>query len=288
MPIGGILGGLGSAIGGIFGASASSDAAKAQSKELNRAIDLQQAEFQQTTQNMLPFLQLGTTGANVLANNYFGVSPTGTFNPNAPFIQPISSVVGAPPSPTDPSLLNQFQQSPGYQYQLQQMMNAVQNSSAGRNGAISGNMMRSLQSNAGGLANQDYWTFYNALLGNYGNRYQDISNQRNMITGTLSNIAGAGQSAAANQGQLGQQAVSNIGGLLGTLGSAQAAGILGGSNALSSGFSGLFNSLTGGGGNGGINYLLGGGGGSGGGGGYFDTSVNSFVNDPLGAANVSY
>jgi hypothetical protein len=46
--------------------------------------------------------------------------------------------------PTDPSLASQFQASPGYQYNLQQQQNAIQNSAAGKTGALSGNMLQAL------------------------------------------------------------------------------------------------------------------------------------------------
>ncbi len=235
MPIGGIIGGIGSAIGGLFGGSAASDAAAAQAKAAQQATQLQGEEFLAIQQALLPFLKLGTTGANVLDNNFFGISPEGGFNPNAPFLQPISSVIGQPPNPNDPNLRNAFAASPGYQYQLDQMNNATQNSAAARTGAVSGNMLRQLQTNAQGLASGDWW--------NNGQQYQDQGDLRNQIINALTNIGGSGQNAAAQLGGFGQSAASSIGNNLNLAGSARAAGILGSSNALSNGFSGAANSL---------------------------------------------
>lgn len=284
MPIGGIIGGLGSAIGGLFGASSADKAAKQQSDAINRAIDLQQQQFQQTSQNMLPFLNAGDTALNDLLNTLIPSQAPQNLN----LLDPISSLVGPAPTPNAPGA--NFQSSPGYNYQLQQMMNGIQNSAAGRTGAVSGNMLRSLQANAGGLANQDFWNWYNALNNSYLQKYGDMSNMRNQAISLISNLASGGQNAAANLGTTGVQAVGNIANSLAALGSAQAAGTLGASNALSGAFSGLSGSLSklfGGGGSSSLNYLLGDGG-SNSGPGYFDTSVNSFVSDPLGAANVSY
>jgi hypothetical protein len=244
MPFfGGLISGAGSLLGGIFGGSSAKDASNAQSAAINRAIQLQEMEYKDIAAKMLPFLKMGTTAGTVLGRNYFGINPEGGYDPNAPFLQPISATVGAPPNPNDPALRDAFRASPGYQYALQQSGNAIQNSAAGRTGAVSGNMLRALQGNATGLANNDWWNNYNAVLGNYANRYSDIANQRSTIIGGLGSLAGAGQNAAAQLGGFGQSAVNNIGGLLGTLGSSQAAGILGQSNALSSGIGGALNNI---------------------------------------------
>ncbi len=251
MPIGigGIISGAGSLLGGLFGSNAASDAAKAQTKAANQATALSAAEVQAIMEQLRPFLQTGTTANQVLAANYFGINgPGGTFAPNAPFLQPISSTVGGPPNPNDPNLRAGFQASPGYQYQLGQQQNAIQNSAAGRTGAISGNMLRELQQNAQGLAGQDWWQNYNAMVGNYGNRYQDIANQRNTIIGGLGTMAGAGQNAAVQGGGFGTSAVNQIGNNLNLAGSAQAAGILGSSNAMSGGINSAIQNLFGGGG----------------------------------------
>lgn len=257
MPIGGIIGGLGSAIGGLFGASSADKAAKQQSDAINRAIDLQQQQFQQTSQNMLPFLNAGDTALNDLLNTLIPSQAPQNLN----LLDPISSLVGPAPTPNAPGA--NFQSSPGYNYQLQQMMNGIQNSAAGRTGAVSGNMLRSLQANAGGLANQDFWNWYNALNNSYLQKYGDMSNMRNQAISLISNLASGGQNAAANLGTTGVQAVGNIANSLGALGSAQAAGILGSANALSNGFGGLLSSVGNlfsgpNSSNNGLNFLLGG------------------------------
>jgi hypothetical protein len=249
---------IGSIISGLFGANAASQQVAAEKS----AINLQGQEFAQTQQNLLPFLQTGTTANSILAT-LFGVNgQNGTYNPGASFNQPISSIVGQPPSPTNPQLVSQFQSSPGYNYQLQQMMNAVQNSAAGQTGAVSGNMLQALQTNASGLANQNWNQFYNNLVQTYGQQYSDAFNNRNQMIAALSGLGSQGQNAAVAQGGFGQSAVQNIGNLLGTQGSAQAAGTAGLGNSLGSALSGITgNSSTGGGNNSILNYLFGNGGG---------------------------
>lgn len=240
MPIGLIGGAIsagGSLLGGLLGSNAATSAANIQAKAANAATALQGQEFQQTTGNLLPYLQTGTTANQVLASNYFGIGgPGGTFNPNAPFLQPISSNVGAPPSPTDPSLQASFLASPGYQYNLAQSSDAIQNSAAGHTGAISGNMLTALQKNAAGLASNDWNSFYNNLVNNYQQRYGDIQGNRNQIIQMLGALGGQGQNAAVQQGGFGQNAAAQIGGNLIGAGNAQAAGVVGSSNALSGAF----------------------------------------------------
>jgi hypothetical protein len=245
MPIfGGLISGAGSLLGGIFGASGASDAANIQAGAARQASQLQFQEFKDIQDKLSTFLKLGTNAANVLSNNYFGIDQSGDFNPNAPLLQPISGTVGAPPNPNDPALRQAFMASPGYQYNLQQSGNAIQNSAAGRTGAVSGNMMRALQQNASGLASGDWWTNYQQMLNNYANRYNDVANQRSTIIGGLGTLAGSGQNAAAQLGGFGQSAVNAIGNNLNLAGSAGAAGVLGANNALSSGISGAFNSIS--------------------------------------------
>jgi hypothetical protein len=267
MPIGSILGGLFGAAGSLFGgaqqSSAAKDAAQIQANAQKYAADLQFKEFGDIQNQMRPFLELGTTAANRLGS-YYGINANGSVQ-ETPFLDPISQQVGAPPSPNDPSLAGQFRASPGYGYARDQMIDAVQNSAAGKTGAISGNMMKQLQTNAGGMADQDFWNWYNALLQNYGQRYSDIGNQRNTITQVLSGIGGSGQNAAANLGGFGQAAATSIGNAAIGGAQAQAAGRIGSANAMSNMFS---NPQLGQGISSGLNYLFGNNGSAGGSGGF--------------------
>lgn len=229
-----LIGGLFSGAGSLFGGLASSSAASQQSAAANKAIDLETMEYLDIASKLAPFLNTGTNALQVLAE-LFGVTYKDGQTPSSEFNRSISSVIGPPPSPNAPGA--NFQASPGYQYQLGQAQNAIQNSAANRTGAVSGNMMRGLQENATGLANQDYWKWYNALTQNYGSRYSDEANRRNQIISVLTGLAGGGQNAAVQQGGFGQNAASNIGslGLYGA--NAQAAGTLGTANAFGNLFS---------------------------------------------------
>lgn len=125
-----------------------------------------------------------------------------------------------------------FQQSPGYQFQTQQALNAANRAAAA--GGTLGTPMH--QQNAAtvvnGLANQDYYNWLNRAMGMYGMGVQGQGNLANMGYGASSalgeNLANALQSQAQlaysgqadqNQGRFGMlgQAGGLIGGIIGAL-----------------------------------------------------------------------
>ena len=149
-----------------------------------------------------------------------------------------------------------FTGSPGYQYQLQQSQNAIQNK-ATTNGGVGGNALLELQQNASGLANQNWGQYlsqssnaWQQLLGNVGGQSQQGLNASGILAGagqnnvnSQSNILGnIGNSQSA--GTMGQAGIygSAINQLLGTAGSA---GLSGGSS-LTAALNSLFNSGGGG------------------------------------------
>lgn len=78
-----------------------------------------------------------------------------------------------------------FQETPGYQYNVDQMQRSVDRSASAGGRSLSGETLRELQYNAKGLANQEYGNYQNALAGLVG-----------MGTGTVSQMTGAGQNYA--------------------------------------------------------------------------------------------
>lgn len=100
---------------------------------------------------------------------------------------------------------DQFQESPGQQFIRERQQRALTRNQAAIGGLGGGNIRTALQEQAAGFAQQDF--------GNQFNR--------------LSALSGAGQTAATNIGQFGQQSAGNIGQLLLNQGQAGAAGIFG-------------------------------------------------------------
>lgn len=103
--------------------------------------------------------------------------------------------------------------SPGYQWQLQQGQQAIDNSAASGGGLFSGATLKAQQTYGTGLANQDYYNNLNSLMG----------------------VTNLGQNAAAQTGQAAQNYATGASNSLANLGNAQAAGYTGMANSLNSG-----------------------------------------------------
>jgi hypothetical protein len=286
------VGGIASAV---IGGNASQSAAQTQASSSDQAAQIQQNEFDTTQKNLSPYLQSGTD-ANSLLLQQLGITPSSTtttgtgasakttttpasFNPNAPLSsnpaaftpQGAFNAPGAAPTYT-PLTAATFQSSPGYNYALQQSQQAIQQSAAASGGAIGGNTLMALQSNAVGLADQNWNTANNQNIANFGAQTQAYNTQfnaalsgyqenqaasvqdyttmydatrgnQNYLLSALQGLSGSGQNAAANLGSLGAQSAQAQGGYLTDAGNALAAGQIGTANAAASGLGSVSNSL---------------------------------------------
>ena len=106
-----------------------------------------------------------------------------------------------------------YQATPGYNFQLQQGIGAIDSSAASRGNLFSGSTMKAAQTYGQGLAQQDY--------GNYLNRLQGM--------------AQSGQNAAGNMATAGANYATGAGNALAASGNAQSAGYIGMGNALNTG-----------------------------------------------------
>lgn len=198
----------------------------------------------------------GSTGTSWVLSGPGGNIPMSSLPTAASLMQTLQSLPGQPVAPATASavpgatgagqsgsplnaagipnaILSGFQQSPGYQYQLNQGMQQVQNSAAARGGLTSGNTLAALQANGTGLANQDWYNYLSTSL-----------NQYNNYIGQLQNLSGGGQNAAANLGTIGATTANNIGTSLTNAGAATAAGTVGSTNAITSGLTGGVNNYN--------------------------------------------
>lgn len=106
-----------------------------------------------------------------------------------------------------------FQESPGYQWQLEQGLGAVNALAGARGGLDSGRTREDLMKTGMGLANQDYWNYMTRLGG----------------------LVDTGMGAATISGNAGQNAAAGVSNALAGFGNAQAAGAIGAGNAWNSG-----------------------------------------------------
>lgn len=244
--IGGAISGAGSLIGGILGNNAANNASQTEQSATNQAIAYQKQQSanalgqQQQTTNQItgelsPFLN---TGQNATASLNSLLSPGGS----------LTQGYGSFTAPT----AQQAAQQPGYQFQLQQGLNALQNSAAARGGLLSTGTAKNLEDYAQGDAASNYNNVYNQALQTYGTNYNTFANNQNNLYSRLYGASGQGLSAGQSLGglqQAGAQGQSNIyqnsgqqvGNNLNLLGQEAAGGIVGGSNALSAGLQGGLN-----------------------------------------------
>ena len=102
-----------------------------------------------------PYFDIGTQNAQTLSN----MTNSGAFNVNPYNYQPTEQAPGAYQQGAF-----SFEQSPGYQFQLQQGLQGIQNSAAAQGGLLSGGTLKALQKYGTGLAAQDYGNAYNRYV----------------------------------------------------------------------------------------------------------------------------
>lgn len=201
------------AIGGaaVLGAGASiisgNKAASAQEKGAQQAVNEQQSEYNQTRADLAPWRSAGSTALTSLMSAYGLGGGAGGGGSVAPGATGTNGGYGG------------FFQSPGYQWQFDQGLKAIDHGAASRGMLGSGATVKAEQRYGTGLASQDF--------GNY--------------TAGLAGIAGVGQSATNTTAQAGSTAASNISNELIASGNARASSY---ANAGSSVNSGLNNVMS--------------------------------------------
>ncbi len=195
-----------SLVGGALGSSASKQAAGQEASAASESALEQQNMYNDTVRNVNPWLRAGGQSLDMLMAGVAG----GSLNP----------------TPYTPFTMAQFQEDPGYQFQLSQGQNALTNASSLSGGSNSNNL-KGLINYTQGAANSDYQT----ALTNYINQYQLGNQAKQQTFSNLSSISQGGMGAALQQGQIGTSAGANIGTSLMNAGAAQAAGTVGAANA---------------------------------------------------------
>lgn len=230
MPFGGLLtagvGAAGSLFGGLFGANASAQASQEYIKALGKAQSFLQGQEKTGLDNYSPYLDAGKNATYTLSNLL------GT--PGQGLLTPWSQQFTAPTEA-------QAEATPGYQFQLHQGENAIQNSAAGQGGLLSGRTLADLNNYAQGTASTNYQNTFQNSLTQYQSAYQSFLNNQNNQYQRLMGVSGEGLTAAQGAGGL----ISGIGGdiasLYGQQGAAAAQGTIGKANAFGSILPGIAN-----------------------------------------------
>lgn len=192
--------------------SAAKKAAAASQYATDQNVALQREQFAQTQANLNPYMQAGQTGLDTLSARADGTGGVygGTANPT--YTAPEAFSYGA----------NDHTASPGYQFQLQRGLDAIQSSQAARGALYSGATMKALEKFGQGLAAQDFnnernfaYQSYNDAAnrarGNYESDRGYLSNRYDTQTGVANNLASIGANAAGGLSSAGQNMATNIG-----------------------------------------------------------------------------
>lgn len=173
---------LGGTVGGaLLTSDASKSAANTQANAANNATAVEQAQYQQTRTDLAPYMGQGTMA-----------------------LSDINKLMANPSS---------VAQLPGYQFQLQQGTDAIQNSAAAN--GLTGNTLKALSDYGQGTASSYYNNYWNQLM----------------------QMANLGQTSAAGVGNIGASTANSIGQNTIGAGNAIAAGQVGSASAINSGIS---------------------------------------------------
>jgi hypothetical protein len=223
-----ILGGA--AISALASGSASNKAVKASSDATDKTVALQQQQYDQTRADLSPYAQAGQTGLTALqeraANENGGVygnTQNPTYTPPAAYQDPGAFKYTAA----------DYTESPGYKFQLERGLDAIQSSQASRGAMYSGATQKALAKFSQGLAAQDFSqeraaaeNTFNTTNSRQRSAYDvDTNRERSAYeadrgyltdayrtqTGLQTNLASIGQAAASGQAAAGQNYAANAG-----------------------------------------------------------------------------
>lgn len=201
MLVGAGVSGLGGIAQAYFGSQASSQAATVQAQSAKDAEAQVQGMFDTTQKNLQPFIDAGQSGTGQV-QNLLGLGANGTAG-----------------------IMQQLQQMPGYQFALQQGLQATQNGFAAQGLGSSGAAIKGAGQYAEGLASQQYQSLF----------------------GNAMSLMQGGVQAGSALGGLASQNAGNLASLTTGAGAAQAAGIVGSANSVLGGIntatSGISNSM---------------------------------------------
>ena len=198
-------------IGGMFGASKQADAAERsaqlQADAAKRAAELQNQQYQQTRQDLSPFMQagqqaIGTLGQRLNSGYY---DPTMSAQGGMQYAQglPQYQQFGIDPmqqyqQASQPLNVN-LEQDPGYQYRMQEGTRALEGSAAARGGLFSGKTGKDLATFGQNLASQEYGQAYNRAL--QGRELQNQAYNQAFNQNLMNQQQGFGQALQSGQFQ---------------------------------------------------------------------------------------
>ena len=209
-----------SLIGGIMGSKSASKAAEAQAASAREALALQKQMYDQTVTRNQPFYASGVGANNRLATilgtgGNAGDADYGSLTRNFSMDDYLSN------------------KDPGYQFGLDTGMNALNAQNAATGGLHSGAALKAAQRYGVDYGTTKYTDAYNRWRSNRGDIYSMLSGQ-----------SAAGQASANNTAAAGNAFATGGGAALGNIGSANASGYMGSSNAYSNAIGNAMNNYN--------------------------------------------
>lgn len=223
---------IGSAIGGgLIQKNAVTQAQRAQERALNRAEGATTGAYNEAKGYQQPYYDVGTQGMRSLAS----MVNQGAFDVN-PYQYQMQQA---------PNEQFNFQADPGYAWRMQQGTNAINSNAAAAGNQLSGATLKALAKYGQNMASQEYGNAFdrfnqnrNFAQGQYQfgtttgmqnamNQYNAANQQANQRYDRFENLAGYGQQAASNLGNLATGYGQNMSGLATDRGNVQAQGIMG-------------------------------------------------------------
>jgi hypothetical protein len=222
--------GVGAAIAGsaVLGAGASLYGSSKASSSADKAAALNQQQYQQTRADLQPYFGPGTTAVG----NALSLAQSGPTGGGPDYVAQAAAHI--------PGQMTQAQleQTPGYQFTLNQGLKSVQSAAAARGLGVSGASMKGAAEYATGLANKTYLDQFNVQQQRFGDYLNLNTGQQGNLTNQFNrfnSIATLGANAAAGLGTQGAALANQAGGYINASGLDQAAGVKNATNALSSG-----------------------------------------------------
>lgn len=177
------------AAGSAYASKKSSSAAKTQAASADRASQIQQENFEQTREDLIPYKQAGDTSLKQLMGQ---MTPDGYFN---------QSYKG--------DKFN-FQADPSYAFRRQQGLDGIQSQAAAQGGLLTGATLKALNQYSSNLASQEYGNAFNRWQSTDNNNYERFNADQTNRYNRLSNLVGIGQNAAAQVGNAGAQTAQAV------------------------------------------------------------------------------
>jgi hypothetical protein len=178
----------GAAISGASSLIGSGAQASATENAANSANATQLAMYNQNVARQQPFVTAGT-GATTQEQNLLGLNGQAAAT----------------------NAMGEFTSSPGYQYQVQQGLSAIDNGAASNGTLRSGNTIRAEEGLGSNLANQDFSNYYNRLAGLSSIGENAAANVGNAGTATGQGIASTDTSSGNQLANIYGNASSGVG-----------------------------------------------------------------------------